>query len=347
MGISEQMGWSNPFTDFVGKNRNTMMGFGAGLAGGRNIGQGIAYGLQGAQSGKQMDVQTAQQDQQTNATKAYLTSKGWDDLVPLIDAGQANIALQEAMARSQPGYGQVASPKPMEINGQLVVPVTGQVIGDYRDPQGGLGSTEYGLTPIYGQFDDGTYGMGVVGKDGSFKQVDTGQLQVFDPRTLASERSAGTALGKAGGEATAAAPGDIAAGEAALSVLDQIEQSPELGWATGTSAGLGGNNVPGTGRFDFQNLVDQAKSGAFLIAVQQMRGLGALSNAEGGAATQAITRMNTATSTEAFKKALADYRAVIETGMNRARSRIGGGQQAAPQQAPREYTFNPATGRLE
>ncbi len=78
----------------------------------------------------------------------------------------------------------------------------------------------------------------------------------------------------------------------------------------------------------WKDLVDQAKSGAFLTAVQQMRGLGALSNNEGGAATQAITRMNTATSKEAFLKALDDYEMIIDQGIARAQSRIPAG--AAP-----------------
>lgn len=82
------------------------------------------------------------------------------------------------------------------------------------------------------------------------------------------------------------------------------------------------NNIPGTGGYDFQNLVDQAKSGAFLTAIQQMRGLGALSNAEGSTATQAVTRMNTATSEEAFLKALDDYEKIIDQGIARAQSRM-------------------------
>lgn len=212
------------------------------------------------------------------------------------------------------------------------------------------GGVEYGLTPIWGQFEDGSFGYGVQGKDGTFKQVDTGDLSPLDPRSLNQEKSFGAATGKASGEAAAAAPGDIAAGQTALSVIDQIRTSPELEWATGFSAGIGGNKIPGTGRFDFQNLVDQAKSGAFLTAVQEMRGLGSLSNAEGGAATQAITRMNTATSKDAFLKALSDYEAIVVRGMERAQARLNtdgptinpGGATPATR-----LRYNPETGQLE
>lgn len=184
-------------------------------------------------------------------------------------------------------------------------------------------ATEYGLTPIWGQMPDGTFGYGVQGKDGSFQQVDTGDLNPLDPRTLAAERGFGTAVGTSQGQGVAAAPSDISNATMALDTLDQIENSPELPYATGMSAGLGANKVPGTGRFGFQNLVDQAKSGAFLSAIQQMRGMGALSNAEGSVATAAITRMDTALSEADFRKALADYRKIIETGLARAQGRVG------------------------
>ena len=85
------------------------------------------------------------------------------------------------------------------------------------------------------------------------------------------------------------------------------------------------NRVPGTGGYDFANKVEQAKSGAFLTAIQQMRGLGALSNAEGSAATAAITRMDTATSEEAFKSALDDYEKIVRQGIERAQGRLRGG----------------------
>jgi hypothetical protein len=184
------------------------------------------------------------------------------------------------------------------------------------------GGVEYGLTPIWGQLPDGSFAYGVQGKDGTFKAVDTGDINPLDPRSLNEQRAYGAKVGGITGEATASAPGDIATGRVALDLVNQIKTSPELGWATGTSAGLGGNMVPGTGRFGFQNLVDQAKSGAFLTAIQEMRGLGALSNAEGQAATQAITRMNTALSTQDFLKAVDDYERIVKTGMERAQARL-------------------------
>lgn len=222
-------------------------------------------------------------------------------------------------------------------------------------PPQGSGSPEYGLNVIYGTDPETKETViGQVDKAGNFHRVDTGG---FRPVGTTSNLNLGTSIqtndragniisntpidisgrerqaeiGTAEGKAIAAAPGDLQAGENALAILDQIKNNPYKARGTGMSSIL--NNIPGTGGYDFANLVDQAKSGAFLTAIQQMRGLGSLSNAEGGAATAAVTRMNTATSEEAFNNALNDYETIIRQGMARAQSRInqsGGQVQATP-----------------
>ena len=89
------------------------------------------------------------------------------------------------------------------------------------------------------------------------------------------------------------------------------------------------NVVPGTPGKSYQLKVNQARSGAFLTAIQQLRGMGALSNAEGQTATDAVTRLTTADTEEGFLQALADYEKVVRAGRDRARGRL----QQAPAQA--------------
>lgn len=220
------------------------------------------------------------------------------------------------------------------------------------------GSTEYGLNPIWGQDRDGKPVLGVLGKDGSFKQVDTGQFDISSgteqidlgdsyaikdkrsgeiigqvPKNLAQAEQ-DKVTGKSRGEAIAAAPSDVAAGQSALDILSQIRDHPSRQMATGKSSWTG--RFGGTGAYDFTQLVEQAKSGAFLSAIQQMRGMGSLSNAEGQTATAAVTRMNTALSEEGFIGALDDYEKIVRQGMERAQSKIGQGAirhqiQPAPQ----------------
>lgn len=336
-------GWAgeNPFYQGFDKRRNAITGFGVGLMSGTDLREGVANGLVNAQQGRQQDdahakTQKDEQERQAaiNATTEWLRAQAATnpfaaDMVGLVEAGalSPNQAFSEVSKMAQGGTSDWA-----KLNdGTLYNQRTGETM--QLEGVGGQKATEYGLTPIWGQFADGTFGYGVQGKDGTFLNVDTGDLKPLDPRALAGERAYGTATGKSGGESDAAAQGDLDAGLAALDLLDQIETHPELPWATGFSVGMGGNRVAGTGRYDFQNLVDQAKSGAFLTAVQQMRGLGALSNNEGQAATQAITRMDTATSKEGFMRALSDYRSIIERGVTRAKERLarmgGGGAPGA------------------
>jgi hypothetical protein len=112
------MGWASllfpgsGFADFIGSNTNAIRGFGTGLASGQNISDGLAAGAQGAAAGATQDdafatAKKAEQKQQDaiNKTAQFLHAKGYDDLVPLVNAGQASTALTEAFKRMAPGYG--------------------------------------------------------------------------------------------------------------------------------------------------------------------------------------------------------------------------------------------------
>jgi hypothetical protein len=217
------------------------------------------------------------------------------------------------------------------------------------------GGAEYGLNPIITQNPQtGEYMLLQPSKDGSPPRVmpmpdgysyvppnrsldigtgyqtvptrGTGQVGGVIPKDIAGQQ-AQEEIGTAAGKATAAAPADMAAAEMALSLLDSIERDPNLDIGVGGSSIF--NNIPGTPGRDFQTKVDQATSGAFLSAIQQMRGLGALSNAEGQTATQAVTRMTTSVSKEEFLSALSDYKAIVTAGYQRAASRVSGGAPAA------------------
>lgn len=156
----------------------------------------------------------------------------------------------------------------------------------------------------------------------------TGRTFAKDPAEVERQKEIGTAQGKQ----AASAPGDISAAEQALTVLDQIKTDEYLDRGTGLSSF--GNMIRGTGGYDFEALVSQAKSGAFLTAIQQLRGMGALSNAEGQTATEAVTRMKTGLSKEAFLKAVSDYEAVIRKGMAQAQSRLSGAAPKMPPSSP-------------
>jgi hypothetical protein len=94
----------------------------------------------------------------------------------------------------------------------------------------------------------------------------------------------------------------------------------------------------GTPAADFKSLYDQVKGGAFLEAVQRMKGTGAISEIEGTKATAALTAASTAQSPDAFRKEMSKFRDAIQTSMDIAATKAGKG---------RIPTYNPETGRVE
>lgn len=318
--------------DWLRNNSQGLTQAGIGLLSGRNPQEQFAMGAQGLMQG-----------QQANKTAQWVAQNAPPEIAQAVQAGvitpaDAFKALTEAKTKKSP----------IQINGKLVDPETYQVLADFSSSRE-QDETFFG-NPIPITNPDGSTVYGQIGNRGSFRPIQLGEGQTFAPPVKTVDVGTGTALigpggnqvgvlekdiagaesqkalGQARGEAAASAPGDLQAGLNAKALIEQIKTNPYLDRGTGMSSVL--SNVPGTGGYDFQNLVDQAKSGAFLTAIQQMRGLGALSNAEGGAATQAVTRMNTATSKEAFLKAVEDYEAIIDQGIARAQSRMPAG--AAP-----------------
>lgn len=329
---------------YLDPRRNAIIGFGAGLAGGRTPGQGIALGLQGAMQGRVADTAYAtQQKAEAERNKELQDTASWlRDNYPQFanlppDKGFELAA--KMMAANNTASATPASVEEYNFYAQQETAAGRQPMsfGDYRkggnqQPRAGVGQ------PIYGRNKQtGTIEPWQSMSDGTMVNIANPNANPadynFDPGVASYQRAEGTAVGRGQGAAQVGSANDISAATTALDLIDQIKSSPELGWATGTSAGLGGNKVPGTGRYGFQQLVDQAKNGAFLTAVQQMRGLGALSNAEGDAAKQAITRMDTALSKEDFTKALDDYQAIVERGKQRAEALLANSpyqEQIAP-----------------
>lgn len=230
--------------------------------------------------------------------------------------------------------------------------------------------------PVAVQNPDGSVAYGQIGNRGTFKPIQLGEGQSFAPptrtidagtetlmvdqagnvisrtpknnRTAASETAAGGVEGRVTTERELSAPRDFQAAQNAIDILDQIEKHPGLDLGTGATSL--GNRISGTPGYDFQNLVEQAKSGAFLSAIEQLRGLGALSNAEGGAATAATNRMDTATTKEGFLAAVRDYRKIIQQGADRAKNNMKAPEDSiatSPTKTPKRRKFNPATGMLE
>lgn len=105
-----------------------------------------------------------------------------------------------------------------------------------------------------------------------------------------------------------------------LSLIDKARSHPGRAAATGLSGTLDPRNmISGTNAKDFRVLMDQMQGKSFLEAFNSLRGGGQITEAEGRKATEAIGRLNTAQSDQAFMDALDDLEEVIVSGLERAK----------------------------
>jgi len=316
---------------FQPENRDVLGALGVGL-------------MRGDFSGGMADALKIKQGRaQENATRAWLMKRGLSAedaamaaqnpslMSMLLKPGETDKYAERAAAAKQYGL-QEGTPEWQQFT----------LTGELPSARGGAAEMSLNTIPIV--LENGEAGLLQVDKagEGHITKIpggakiakapivkDTGtEFQVIDPVTREVVQTipknvrgaaAEAAIGDFQGKQAATAPADITAGQNALDIIGQIRNDPYLERGTGGSSLF--NGVWGTGGYDFQNAVDQAKSGAFLTAIQQMRGLGSLSNTEGDTASKAVTRMNTALSKEAFLKALDEYQAIVERGIRNAQAR--------------------------
>ena len=124
-----------------------------------------------------------------------------------------------------------------------------------------------------------------------------------------------------------AAPGQIMA-------LDMFDtQLADLAGHPGfqNAFGFGGEQlsaIPGSPAFGAASLLEQVKGSAFLNAIPQMKGLGALSDAEGRAITQSVTRLQQGLDPEEARVEINKMRRIL----GQQRSRIESKQFLTPEQ---------------
>jgi hypothetical protein len=149
--------------------------------------------------------------------------------------------------------------------------------------------------------------------------------QIQTAEAIAKDKA--TAMTTVGGYAT-----DVANN---IQLIDNLLASPGFESAVGPIQSRL-PNIRGT-TADADAMIEQIKGVAFLDSIQEMRGLGALSNAEGDAATRAATRMKNASSEQGFREAAEDYKAIMTQGLARMQAKAG-----VPQQMPQAAIPNRA-----
>lgn len=119
-----------------------------------------------------------------------------------------------------------------------------------------------------------------------------------------------------------------------LDLIDSIENDQGLSAVVGMpnpmQGGFGLFNIAGTPAADFRAKLDQLGGKQFLEAFESLKGGGQITEIEGEKATNAIARMQTSQSEQAFKQALSELRDIVVRASERA------AQKADPMQASQQ-----------
>jgi hypothetical protein len=329
------LGKENPVTQWTGRNSNLLTGLGTSL-----LSDGMNF--QPAQVGATLDRQAAAQKDadaklaaSRQAGSAALRKQGFIDLADAVDADALSMsdAWNEGFKRMQPGYGQAEMTTSMR---DWQHAQANPEFADFLNRNGGGVTTGY--TPIQGEY-DGRAAVALPGNDGRLyingAPIDPDRFVPTSTFEQAANRAAGTI---AGGDTTKAAVGltdTIAQAERSLANLDGLlpQFDPAGKPMSGTNKGFDeqfGTIGPipqqwlgaldGSEKAGFQGRIEQVQGQAFLTAIDQLRGMGALSNAEGQTATRAITRISQKLPRDEFVKAVRELQAIVKRGVERAQA---------------------------
>ena len=330
-------------------------GFGAGIQGlFNNLHTGPIGALAGA-VGSAAGIQSPE-TQRDNQTAQYLIKSGMDPALA------KSVVADPALLRS-------VLPGVMGIGGQT------DDIKEYQfakkeDPtltfskfmqQKKSVTGEYSLTPQYGTDKDGNTVLLQTGKSGEAIQtkipdgikvsagvdkIDAGDHWILydkragsvvgtQPKNVA-EKASQEQQGEARGKAIVALPTVVNTTQTSLDLIDKMIEHPGRETATGMSGTLDPRNyLGGTDAKDFQVRAKQIEGRTFLSAFDQLRGAGAITEAEGAKATSAIARLDRSQSDTEYLSALNELKQVLSRGLEVARQRAGQpGQPSAPAVAP-------------
>lgn len=219
--------------------------------------------------------------------------------------------------------------------------------GKLPDSVANGGVPEVGLSPAYGTGPDGKPAAVQFSKSGTAVltklpegfslsrepiRIDQGtSIALIDPITRQQvgvlpkdvsgvERQ--KTLGDEQAKAQVALPAVMASSQQILKALDDIENHPGKQWSLGMYSKV--PTIPGTEQANFRAALGQLRGQTFLQAYQNLRGGGAITEVEGQKAENAIARMDTAQTKEAFDLAVKDFRDVVKAGMLRASAKAKG-----------------------
>lgn len=143
----------------------------------------------------------------------------------------------------------------------------------------------------------------------------------------------------------AAAQGAVDTFSTALDSLNEIEQSPGLSKAVGIRSAF--PTVPGSDAANFEARLDTFKAQTFLPMVQSLKGMGALSDAEGKKLSDAVGALSPKMSEKAFRDSIGKIRNQLESKLSTVKKQFDyqePAQNMPGQQSPAGSNFSSLWG---
>lgn len=138
----------------------------------------------------------------------------------------------------------------------------------------------------------------------------------------------------------AAAQGAVDTFSTALDSLNEIESSPGLKKAVGFNSAF--PTIPGTDAANFEARLDTFKAQTFLPMVASLKGMGALSDAEGKKLSDAVGALSPKMSEDAFRSSIGKIRTQLENKLGTVKRQFDYQEPAAPQQAQQTQQAQPS-----
>lgn len=349
------LGKTNPFSQFVDQNKNTIHGAFAGFGQGPTVSAGLANAAVAANAGAPMDDAYAVQQAAEKArldgiaqTAAWLKQNypQYAGLPP--EQGfeiASKVAAQKAGAPIDPAStaaGRQTLVKQFGLNGNdaATYVLTGKLPGSNQTARAGVGQPIPYRNKKTGQFvnvQPMTSGPGVNTVTG--EPLDNLTDWEPAPYDLAAQRAGGTSDAQTAAAARTSLPGVEQAYAITKKAIGQLTGDPSVmsGQAENFS-NFGGivpqqmlPIIPKTNRANFQNVIDQLSGQAFLNIRQALKGAGQVTDFEGAKGEDAISRMKSAAArgdSDAFNTAVKDFNDALDNGIRLLREQAKGSYAA-------------------
>ena len=310
-------------------SRGQLSGLGPGLLQGGELAQQQMLNRLRLQQEERVKIEQAQKDEQLRREQAVVQGAP-ENLRALASAFPAEYAASQMPGRPEGAESPI---------GKLASDLARGLISR-EDYDAGVRKatqlTQYGGTPYFTAIPtpDGVMSYNnrtgqMVGSPGPRRAQDDPALQ----GEISQSEAFGKELGTYRGQTANKLPTIEDKGNIAVQQIDQLLEHPGKGMAVGGSSALQVQRLPGTPAYDFMARFKQVRGGAFLEAFETLKGGGQITEREGQAATEAMTRLDNATSEAEFDAAAKELQTIIRQGMARARKTVGSpvdGEKAAP-----------------